>query len=699
MRVETGEEVIIIGGGFSTMALVRELKRTGQSFRIISDQKPIWKQLEEKDELGFDLVSSIHSSFYSWELVALLEKQNGEMTDGYPTAREYYDYMKKYAKIYEDAFIEGFVSEIVNHDDHSVVRLATGEEYRARHVVIATAFRRKIHESLKNLKIDESFAGKSVAVTAHGDSSNLIIAKLVGHGAKVHLVTNGCIMLDKVFATYSPLDDGARLVSLDQFECQNVRELSRRTYQSFNDAGYQKAVLYPWLAKIVDRNSMAVRQPVANRPRHDLRTIFKAKAPIENGHIAIKYWPIDSYKVFCGDNLDEEIGKGLLINDLPFFVEHGFVELWDKDKSQVDRSAMTLSEGGRSVAFDLVIDGDHEEPAIPAIHYEQDGESRTFKYQHRDTFLGVVPPELSNIYTVGFTRPMTGGLNNITEMQSLLVHRMIDDAPYRERINGNLHERIDRYNKTFYVDRPAKPTDHLVWYGIYTDEVAKTLEIRPSIRDARSVYDVIKYYFFPNNAYYFREKGRYKVEGVDKLIREISRHNRDYRVLMMLLLRYPAFELVALGTIALAPIPWWSKIILAVIHYRLPFTSLLVGKLGIPSKDSKLLFNYRRATVYPTFLYPVLVGAAWLAGGVPAAFGLSAAMLVYIYAMVNLGTFLGWNRKIFCDMRSKRSPENRRFFDRYLEAFRRVAKAKKSGRSLVGAVEPARREKAKVVAE
>lgn len=675
MQNQISADVIIIGGGFSTMALVRELEKTGQSYHIISDQRPIWKQLEEKGELGFDLVSSIHSSFYSWELVALLEKQNGVMKDGFPTAREYYDYIKKYAEIYEEAFINGFVSEIINHEDHSVVRLATGEEYTARHVVIATAFRRKIHESLKNLKIDESFAGKSVAVTAHGDSSNLIIAKLVGHGAKVHLVTNGCIMLDKVFATYSPLDDGARLVSLDQFECQNVRELSRRTYQSFNDAGYLKAILYPWLAKIFDRNSMAVRQPVANRPRRDLRSIFKAKTPVENGHIAIKYWPIDSYKVFCGENLEEEIGKGLLLNDLPFFVEHGFVDLWDKSETEIDREAMTLQHGDRTVSFDLIIDGDHEEPAIPVTRYEKNGEPETFQYQYRDTYLGVIPPELSNIYTVGYTRPMTGGLNNITEMQSLLVHRMIDDSKYREDVRASLPERIATYNKAFYVDRPAKPTDHLVWYGVYTDEVAKALEIRPSVRDAKSLYDVVKYYFFPNNAYYFRETGRYKVEGVDKLIREISRHNRDYRVLMMLLARYPAFELVALGAIAFAPIPWWSKIVLVLVHYRLPFTSLLVGKLGIPSKDSKLLFNYRRATVYPTFLYPLLAGAALVVGGMPAAFALSAGMLVYIYAMVNLGSFLGWNRKIFCDMRSKRDPQYRRFFDRYLEAFRKVARA------------------------
>ena len=673
MQDQTDADVIIIGGGFSTMALVRELERTGQSFRIISDKRPIWKQLEEKGELGFDLVSSIHSSFYSWELVALLDKQKGVMKDGFPTASEYYDYIKKYAAIYEDAFITGFVSEIINHKNHSVVRLATGEEYTARHVVLSTAFHRKIHESLKNLKIDESFAGKSVAVTAHGDSSNLIIAKLVGHGAKVHLVTNGCIMLDKVFATYSPLDDGARLVSLDQFECQNVRELSRRTYQSFNDAGYLKAVLYPWLANIFDRNSMAVRQPVANRPRRDLRSIFKAKTPVENGHIAIKYWPIDSYKVFCGDNLEQEIGRGLLLNDLPFFVEHGFVDLWDKSETAIDRKAMTLQQGDRKVDFDLIVDGDHEEPAIPDIRYEQNGEQKTFRYEYRDTYLGVIPPELSNIYTVGYTRPMTGGLNNITEMQSLLVHRMIDDDKYREKVRSDLPERIRKYNKAFYADRPAKPTDHLVWYGVYTDEVAKALDIRPSVRDAKSLYDVVKYYFFPNNAYYFRENGRYKVEGVDRLIREISRHNQDYRVLMMLLARYPAFELVALGAIAFAPIPWWSKIILGLVHYRLPFTSLLVGKLGIPSKDSKLLFNYRRATVYPTFLYPILAGVAFFTGGMPAAFALSAAMLVYVYAMVNLGCFLGWNRKIFCDMRSKRDPKYRQFFDRYLEVFRKVA--------------------------
>ena len=91
------------------------------------------------------------------------------------------------------------------------IDLESGEQIRARHVVVATAFRRLMNANLKQIKVDQSYAGKSVAITSTGDSSNLLIAKLVAHGAQVHLVTNGFIILDKMFATFSPLDDGPRL--------------------------------------------------------------------------------------------------------------------------------------------------------------------------------------------------------------------------------------------------------------------------------------------------------------------------------------------------------------------------------------------------------------------------------------------------------------------------------------------------------
>ncbi|NRD90195.1 hypothetical protein C8024_13080 [Sphingopyxis sp. BSNA05] len=55
--------------------------------------------------------------------------------------------------------------------------------------------------------------------------------------------------------------------------------------------------------------------------------------------------------------------------------------------------------------------------------------------------------------------------------------------------------------------------------------------------------------------------------------------------------------------------------------------------------------------------YPLVAAVVWAAAGMDAAFAFSAGLLAYVYAMIHLGTAKGWNRKFFCDMKSKRSPE------------------------------------------
>jgi hypothetical protein len=372
-----------------------------------------------------------------------------------------------------------------------------------------------------------------------------------------------------------------------------------------------------------------------------------------------------------GDELEQRIGNGYLVNDLPFFIEHGLVRVWDKSSAEIDRDKRTLSDQGRSVEYDLILDGDHEIPNIPDI-YIDGARERVFEYNYRDTLLGVIPPELHNIYTVGYTRPTTGGLNNMSEMQSLLVHRMITDKDFHSRITSDIGERIRDYNKKFYASRPPKTSDHLVYYGNYTDEVARVLEIRPRLRDVRSMADLSKYFMFPNNAFYYREEGRYKVEGVDQLVRHISKRSHGYTVLFLLWLKYPFFEMLALSTILLAPIPWWIKPIALIAHNRLPFTALLLGKMGIPSREEQMIFNYRKLIVYPVLAYPVLLALTLGFAGVNAAFWMSLGLLGFSYLMVNLGSALGWNRKFFCDMRSKRDPGSMNFFQRYLETFRQV---------------------------
>src|SRR5262245_46798097 len=83
--------VLIIGFGFSAIPLIRELERDGIDYVVVSDgEGSIWDRLERHGRLDFDMVSSMHTSLYSFELV------NREVKDRYPTTKEYGALIKKY---------------------------------------------------------------------------------------------------------------------------------------------------------------------------------------------------------------------------------------------------------------------------------------------------------------------------------------------------------------------------------------------------------------------------------------------------------------------------------------------------------------------------------------------------------------------------------------------------------------------------
>src|SRR3954463_1044637 len=84
-------EVLIIGFGLSVIPLLRELERDGIDYAIISTSgESIWDRLERHGRLDFDMVSSLHSSVYSFELV------KRDTKDRYLTSKEFSAFIRKY---------------------------------------------------------------------------------------------------------------------------------------------------------------------------------------------------------------------------------------------------------------------------------------------------------------------------------------------------------------------------------------------------------------------------------------------------------------------------------------------------------------------------------------------------------------------------------------------------------------------------
>src|SRR5262245_66625550 len=164
------------------------------------------------------MVSSMHTSLYSFELV------QRDAKDRYLPSAEYAAFIKKYLDRHSERLISDWVTAIENHAQHSIVRTQSGRTFRAKHVVVATAFRHIMNRLLNEFDY-ASARNQAIAITAMGDSVNLMISKLIPYGNRIIMITDGFLLVDKL-AFYNDTS-----FTLDQGEYHNVRHLSRRFYR------------------------------------------------------------------------------------------------------------------------------------------------------------------------------------------------------------------------------------------------------------------------------------------------------------------------------------------------------------------------------------------------------------------------------------------------------------------------------------
>jgi hypothetical protein len=542
-------EVLLVGFGFSAIPLLRELDLSSVDYTIVSEKDgSVWARLERAGAIDFDLVSSYYTSFYTFDLVEHFSE------DRYPTAREYYDMHRRHYRRYEDRIVVDRVTLVENRHDHSIVHTASGDRIKAKHVVIATAYRRRVVDALASF--DCSIRNQTVVLDTIGDSANLLISKLVTGDNTIVCLQNGFLALDKMIYL------GDTTYTVDQLEAHQMARSFPRLYGAvinFNFvpmykvvANFKPVAAYMALVRGVQHVLGRLFTPDAFHVSFgDTRRVIVAdrppKAHVPNGIIAIKHWPIDTYARKFGHELPERIRQGFLLNDLPFFVAEGLVKLWPKDATRIDEARKTIAHDGEVIHYDHLIQGDAETPRLPPITYEQDGRTVEYEYVYRDSFLGVVPRVLHNVYLLGYTRPLTGGLANITEMQALLIHRLVTDEPFRAGVIARLDEKIRRYNRRYYVTRAPGPRDHLTYSGFYTDEVARELGIELRLRDCRSLRDVAKYLNYPNNPEKFRQKGRYAIAGCAAFVDRVFTRYKGFPLVRRLALTYLGYQLLTIA--------------------------------------------------------------------------------------------------------------------------------------------------------
>jgi hypothetical protein len=388
---------------------------------------------------------------------------------------------------------------------------------------------------------------------------------------------------------------------------------------------------------------------------------LRPPSPVPNGIIAIKYWPIDSYqKLFDNEKMKQSIGDGYLLNDIAFFLEQGLVELWPKQETVIDRDERTIRWKDKVVKCDHILDADHEAPNLPDITVDRTGApKRKYEYAYRNNFMGVIPKELSNVYFIGFTRPTTGGLNNIIEMQCLLTHKLVTDPGFHREIHDNIEQRIQKYNRHYCLLDTNGHADHLVHYGFYTDDIARLLKISPRLSDCRSMRDLAMHFIFPNTAFKFRQRGPYKVEGVKEMVQKIYDNHKGFSVVINYLLTYALLQLTA-------------YVALIVAYYRQELSGVaLLFLLLVVLVNPVTPFVAANGFGRNSFLNVVMVAALGLTAYYQSPL-IPIASMSAVFALTYVFHRLGWTRAPFNDLRNKKRPKYKEFFKRYCEAFKEV---------------------------
>ena len=551
---------LIVGFGMAAIPIIRELELSGKSYKIISKNSNIWKQMKASGKLNFDLVSTKFSTYFSWDLVNCKK-------DEFPTAREFFEYQRRYYEKYKHKITKDCVSKVLNFKTHSIVETISGKSYRVKNLIIAAGLKRKISDSIINF--DRTIENKTIVINSSGDTANMLIADLICNNNKIFILTNGGpICLNKCFRQSSGKIFGRKYggdYTLDQFEFHNLAFLSKKVYEDilsasafppflirrvpfealkntllnkdvsflnkfYSTISYLTHNIYKILSKFLARNLLHSKFSISR----EADAVFPGDFQLLSGYVFIKHWPIDLYyQKFSGD-LKKSISQGFKLNDLPFFINEGLVKILKKQYFKIDKNRKQLASDTEIINYDYIVEGGAERPSLDDIEIIKDN-GNTYEYVYRDSYLGILPNGLHNIYIMGTSRPNTGGIGNVTEMQSLFVHKIITNEKFKKEIIKNLEQKKLEYAKKYFPGDKPLPLDHLVYYGFYNEEIARDIgksyqygwgDLIKSFSFILGKLKFFSFFLLPNNCFMYRLSGDYKIPFASRIIKNfISSYN------------------------------------------------------------------------------------------------------------------------------------------------------------------------------
>jgi len=596
--------VCIVGGGFSTMPLIRELERSHTEYIVVDPGLPsIWDSME-KHQFDFDLVSNKTSSYYSFGLGSEYEGSY------FPMGSEFLEFQRHWRSQlhHKSKFIADRV-ETIEHSSTGVTAFtAGGVEIRAEYCVAGTAFKRAIRSSL--LSTDYmAIQNQTILFDGFGDSSKLMISRMLGRGNKFYILSDGFTMLQKNFVINDEVWEYSHNMAepfdhiLPIHERYLIQSGGRRSHPLYAKQVFTDRTTDPW-------------HPTGKGGGANWRT---------NGQIVVKPWSIQAYKHTYPDPT-EEIKRGRLLDDIFFLMSTGEIQFMRRARCAHDKENKTVTNGKRSIKYDTVFTTDYESAALPKILICRGKKKTAYQYSFKDCYMGVVPRLCDRVLLLGYTRPHFDGLCNIIEMQCLLAHHIITEPSFLEQLRPKIDDEIDKYNLIQYgtVDRKASAhADHLVMFSEYVRTLALIIGIpRFSGSLVTLPKELLTQWLLPDHTIKWRRFGKYAVENAESYCGSMMQHHGNYVWTTLFLFRqcllYKLLLVATVGSAAVNMLGWIAAIFpLLLLLQNYLFVINILGKYrlgmdhGIQATMGGLLLHE---------LAPILIGtvlALWSPGPWP----------------------------------------------------------------------------------
>ena len=466
-------DVCVIGLGVSTLALVRSLEKSGHSFVVVSETDfGVWAALHARGD-DFDLLSSTALAAFSW----------WDFDEGFDffSASDYYARLEAdlspaiRSRTIRDQAV-GF--EELDDGTHVVRLRGSDTPIRCRHLVLNVTQQLDYGVICDDLQRSLEIRDKTVFIEGYGDTTNMLMARLMLGNNHVIFSTGHFQNLDKVFRTGAGPASNAPLDIYEpyQYLTPNNHERSTQSHLCTAVAPYAEGRLgQAWRRATGIDELLDVEDFFESQRPSTVASFWRREGCNAGFGLPVKYWPVDSYFHFFDSEYREGmLEQRMLLNDTYFFMLMGRVRVAHTSRIEwLDEHHLSLGDETIEVHERM-----HSGMGVPGPVEIDTSTGQTYRYDYRDNLHGLWSAERPQVYFLGGERPTTGAFASTAEIQCAFIFRLIDDPSFRQRMEGD-YTRLHQSWVYNYLEsgQGFEGLDHTQFTGVTNHELAKLMGV------------------------------------------------------------------------------------------------------------------------------------------------------------------------------------------------------------------------------